>query len=107
MNVHREDSLTLMTNPVRLEQLHLLCVESTQGQRSSDQNSPTKFTPLRSIVNQSFFSGGHKVNATKSTYMESTTNSIDVCSDALPYFTTGEVVKGFGRGSKELGIPTG
>ncbi|XP_076217775.1 riboflavin kinase-like [Aptenodytes patagonicus] len=24
----------------------------------------------------------------------------------LPYFCRGEVVKGFGRGSKELGIPT-
>ena len=26
---------------------------------------------------------------------------------ALPYLTEGTVVKGFGRGSKELGIPTG
>ncbi|PSN49489.1 Riboflavin kinase [Blattella germanica] len=26
--------------------------------------------------------------------------------NGLPYFTLGEVVKGFGRGSKELGIPT-
>jgi FAD synthase len=25
----------------------------------------------------------------------------------LPYFTVGKVVKGFGRGSKDLGIPTG
>ena len=25
----------------------------------------------------------------------------------LPYYTVGEVVRGFGRGSKELGIPTG
>ena len=25
----------------------------------------------------------------------------------LPYFETGRVVKGFGRGSKEIGIPTG
>ena len=25
----------------------------------------------------------------------------------LPYFTRGEVVTGFGRGSKQLGIPTG
>lgn len=25
----------------------------------------------------------------------------------LPYFCRGEVVKGFGRGSRELGIPTG
>lgn len=24
----------------------------------------------------------------------------------LPYFTAGEIVKGFGRGSKQLGIPT-
>ena len=28
-------------------------------------------------------------------------------TESLPYFTAGEVVKGFGRGSKELGIPTG
>lgn len=27
-------------------------------------------------------------------------------TDHLPYFTQGRVVKGFGRGSKELGIPT-
>lgn len=27
-------------------------------------------------------------------------------NECLPYFTRGEVVKGFGRGSKELGIPT-
>ena len=25
----------------------------------------------------------------------------------LPFFQTGKVVKGFGRGSKEIGIPTG
>jgi len=25
----------------------------------------------------------------------------------LPYFAVGKVVKGFGRGSKDLGIPTG
>ena len=25
----------------------------------------------------------------------------------LPYFTRGEVVAGFGRGSRQLGIPTG
>ena len=25
----------------------------------------------------------------------------------LPFYTQGDVVKGFGRGSKELGIPTG
>lgn len=28
-------------------------------------------------------------------------------SESLPYFARGEVVKGFGRGSKQLGIPTG
>ncbi|KAK7095957.1 riboflavin kinase-like [Littorina saxatilis] len=27
-------------------------------------------------------------------------------TDCLPFFVEGEVVKGFGRGSKELGIPT-
>lgn len=26
---------------------------------------------------------------------------------SLPYFVSGEVVTGFGRGSKQLGIPTG
>uniref|UniRef100_K1QPU4 riboflavin kinase n=1 Tax=Magallana gigas TaxID=29159 RepID=K1QPU4_MAGGI len=30
-----------------------------------------------------------------------------VMSTKLPHFAEGEVVKGFGRGSKELGIPTG
>lgn len=29
-----------------------------------------------------------------------------VLKQSLPYFTSGVVVKGFGRGSKELGIPT-
>ena len=28
-------------------------------------------------------------------------------SAVLPFFQTGKVVKGFGRGSKEIGIPTG
>ena len=28
-------------------------------------------------------------------------------SAGLPFFQTGKVVKGFGRGSKEIGIPTG
>lgn len=27
--------------------------------------------------------------------------------DGLPFYVSGEIVKGFGRGSKELGIPTG
>lgn len=27
--------------------------------------------------------------------------------NGLPYFCTGPIVKGFGRGSKELGCPTG
>ncbi|CAG0914004.1 unnamed protein product [Notodromas monacha] len=30
----------------------------------------------------------------------------DVSATMTPYFTSGEVVKGFGRGSKDLGIPT-
>ncbi|KAH0947036.1 hypothetical protein HN011_011055 [Eciton burchellii] len=29
-----------------------------------------------------------------------------MCDRALPHFASGSVVKGFGRGSKELGIPT-
>nr|CAD7430359.1 unnamed protein product [Timema monikensis] len=29
-----------------------------------------------------------------------------MANNELPYFTSGKVVKGFGRGSKELGIPT-
>lgn len=31
----------------------------------------------------------------------------DIITNFWPYFCRGEVVKGFGRGSKELGIPTG
>lgn len=31
----------------------------------------------------------------------------DIVANSSPYFCRGEVVKGFGRGSKELGIPTG
>lgn len=31
----------------------------------------------------------------------------DLLASCLPHFSRGEVVKGFGRGSKELGIPTG
>ena len=31
----------------------------------------------------------------------------DLLASCFPYFCRGEVVKGFGRGSKELGIPTG
>lgn len=27
--------------------------------------------------------------------------------DRFPYYTNGIVVKGFGRGSKQLGVPTG
>ena len=34
-------------------------------------------------------------------------NGSTTVSDSIPYFANGEVVKGFGRGSKELGIPTG
>ena len=30
-----------------------------------------------------------------------------ILKDYLPYYTTGKVVKGFGRGSKALGCPTG
>ena len=30
-----------------------------------------------------------------------------VRESALPYFASGEVVTGFGRGSKEIGVPTG
>ena len=32
---------------------------------------------------------------------------ITMTEQNLPYFAQGRVVKGFGRGSKELGIPTG
>ena len=32
---------------------------------------------------------------------------IDKMVKGLPHFASGIVVKGFGRGSKELGIPTG
>lgn len=31
----------------------------------------------------------------------------EITVSCFPYFSRGEVVKGFGRGSKELGIPTG
>ena len=30
-----------------------------------------------------------------------------VRESALPFFASGEVVTGFGRGSKEIGVPTG
>ena len=32
---------------------------------------------------------------------------LDRIMSCLPHFARGKVVKGFGRGSKELGIPTG
>lgn len=28
-------------------------------------------------------------------------------SEILPHFAAGKIIKGFGRGSKELGVPTG
>lgn len=34
-------------------------------------------------------------------------NSSNRIFKSLPYFVSGEVVAGFGRGSKQLGIPTG
>lgn len=34
-------------------------------------------------------------------------NSSNRIFKSLPYFVSGEVVTGFGRGSKQLGIPTG
>ena len=34
-------------------------------------------------------------------------SSVEEIMACLPFYTQGEVVKGFGRGSKELGIPTG
>lgn len=30
-----------------------------------------------------------------------------MCTKNLPYFLSGSIVRGFGRGSKALGIPTG
>ena len=30
-----------------------------------------------------------------------------IIKKCLPFYAVGQVVKGFGRGSKELGIPTG
>ena len=33
-------------------------------------------------------------------------NSLSKVNMKFPYFASGEVVKGFGRGSRELGIPT-
>ena len=34
-------------------------------------------------------------------------SSVEEIMACLPFYTQGEIVKGFGRGSKELGIPTG
>lgn len=31
----------------------------------------------------------------------------ETVNNALPFYASGLVVKGFGRGSKDLGIPTG
>ena len=38
---------------------------------------------------------------------QGTTPSVEEIMSCLPFYTQGEVVKGFGRGSKDLGIPTG
>ena len=43
------------------------------------------------------------ISSTSSTYCSSSSHNMD---SHLPVFAGGEVIRGFGRGSKELGIPT-
>lgn len=77
---------------------------------------------MKSLCVDQIFDGFKKKNASSSTFTKyqchfsmriTTPGSIlgralqFVMSSKLPHFAEGEVVKGFGRGSKELGIPTG
>lgn len=68
---------------------------------------------LRNTVFWSAVSHARETNVTNSTeiyfvlWYFGTEMPSDIVTSFPPYFCRGEVVKGFGRGSKELGIPTG
>ena len=77
------------------EQYCYLC-HSIFGLRSTVHTPPGRSRLSRCIENH------FRLSALLKTEMRS-----DLLASCLPHFSCGEVVKGFGRGSKELGIPTG
>lgn len=77
------------------EQYCYLC-HSIFGLRSTVHTPPGRSRLFRCIENH------FRLSALLKTEMRS-----DLLASCLPHFSCGEVVKGFGRGSKELGIPTG
>lgn len=87
--------LCLYYAELNAEQYGYLC-HSIFGLRSTVRTPPGRSRLSRCIENH------FRLSALLKTEMRS-----DLLASCLPHFSCGEVVKGFGRGSKELGIPTG
>ena len=103
VEVQGEDRLSLVRDPVRLQQLHAPTSTSNKESTSETENPPT----IRNFFAPSAQTGFCTVSSKVKVQLELKMMNGEVPGSALPYFVCGEVVKGFGRGSKQLGIPTG